>query len=313
MGFSRTYKNVGRVRNDGLEISLETTNIKTQAFTWASSFNISFNSNEVLALTENQEALVSMINWETDYRSLPAYMAKIGQPIGMFYGLIWEGNYQYADFNQLPSGKYVLKPDRATNGTLRENIQPGDIKYRDLNGDGVANLSDYTIIGNPNPDFLGGLSNNFSYKGFDLNVFLQGSYGNDIINTNRLVFEGDGRGSQNMFASYKDRWTPENQSNKYYRTGGWGAPAYSTRIVEDGSFLRLKTVSLGYNFPSKLLNQIKVKGLRAYASAQNIYTWSNYNGYDPEVSAYDTALTPGFDWSVYPRARTLTFGLNITL
>jgi TonB-linked SusC/RagA family outer membrane protein len=313
LGFERTFKNIGKVRNDGLEISLETINFKGPKFTWSTNFNIAFNRNKVLALTENQQAMVSFINWETGYRNLPAFMAKIGQPIGMFYGLLWEGNYQFDDFTKLPSGQYLLKPEVATNGNAREDIRPGDIKYSDLNGDGIANLSDYTIIGDPNPDFIGGLSNNFAYKGFDLNVFLQWSYGNDIMNTNRLVFEGAGRSGQNMFASYLNRWTPENQNNEYYRTGGAGTPAYSSRIVEDGSFLRLKTISLGYQFPAKLLKQIKVKGLRLYASAQNIHTWTNYQGYDPEVSAYDSALTPGFDWSVYPRAKTITFGLNITL
>jgi hypothetical protein len=230
----------------------------------------------------------------------------------MFYGLIWEGNYQYSDFNKLPSGKYLLKAEVPSNGNDRTDIQPGDIKYRDLNGDGITNTNDYTVIGNPNPDFIGGLSNNFSYKGFDLNVFFQWSVGNDVLNANRLVFEGHGRASQNMFATYADRWTPENQNNEYFRTGGWGPYAYSSRVIEDASFVRLKTVSLGYQLPTRLLRSLKIKSLRLNASAQNLYTWTKYQGYDPEVSAYNSALTPGFDWSVYPRARTLTLGVNLT-
>ena len=312
LGFARSYKNIGRVRNTGLEFTLETSIIRKKAFNWTSSFNISFNRNEVLELTQNQQALVSQINWDTNYRNLPAYMAKIGQPIGMFYGLIWEGNYQYEDFTKLPSGKYLLKPEVVSNGSDREDIQPGDIKYRDLNGDGITNTGDYTLIGNPNPDFIGGFTNNFSYKGFDLNVFMQWSYGNDVLNANRYVFEGHGRASQNMFATYIDRWSPENQNNTYYRTGGWGPYAYSSRVIEDASFLRLKTVSLGYQLPASALKHLKIKALRVHASAQNLYTWTKYQGYDPEVSAYNSALTPGFDWSVYPRARTLTFGLNLT-
>ncbi|MHA4893578.1 TonB-dependent receptor [Pedobacter sp. PWIIR3] len=312
LGFSRSYKNIGKVRNDGLEFTLETYNIRNKAFSWSTNFNIAFNRNQVLALTENQQALVSQINWDTNYRNLPAFMAKIGEPIGMFYGLIWEGNYQLSDFNLLPSGKYLLKADVPSNGNDRTDIKPGDIKYRDLNGDGITNTNDYTIIGNPNPDFIGGLSNNFSYKGFDLNVFFQWSVGNDVLNANRYVFEGHGRASQNMFATYADRWTPENQNNKYFRTGGWGPYAYSSRVIEDASFVRLKTVSLGYQLPAKLLKSLKIKGLRLNASAQNLYTWTKYEGYDPEVSAYNSALTPGFDWSVYPRARTLTLGANLT-
>lgn len=312
LGFSRSYKNIGRVQNEGLEFTLETNNIRGKAFSWSTNFNIAFNRNKVLALTENQQALVSQINWDTNYRNLPGYMAKIGEPIGMFYGLIWEGNYQYADFDKLPSGKYLLKANIPSNGNDRTDIQPGDIKYRDLNGDGITNTSDYTIIGNPNPDFIGGLANNFSFKGFDLNVFFQWSVGNDVLNANRMVFEGFGRASQNMFATYADRWTPENQSNKYFRTGGWGPYSYSSRVIEDASFVRLKTVSLGYQLPAKLLKSMKIKSLRLNASAQNLYTWTGYEGYDPEVSAYNSALTPGFDWSVYPRARTLTLGVNLT-
>ncbi|RZK78520.1 MAG: SusC/RagA family TonB-linked outer membrane protein [Pedobacter sp.] len=312
LGFSRSYKNIGRVRNEGLEFSLVTNNIRSKAFNWSTNFNISFNRNQVLELTENQEALVSQVNWDNNYRNLPGYMAKIGGPIGMFYGLIWEGNYQYSDFNKLPSGKYLLKAEVASNGNDRTDIQPGDIKYRDLNGDGITNTNDYTVIGNPNPDFIGGLSNNFSFKGFDLNVFFQWSVGNDVLNANRLVFEGHGRASQNMFATYADRWTPENQNNEYFRTGGWGPYAYSSRVIEDASFVRLKTVSLGYQLPARLLRSLKIKSLRLNASAQNLYTWTKYQGYDPEVSAYNSALTPGFDWSVYPRARTLTLGVNLT-
>jgi TonB-linked SusC/RagA family outer membrane protein len=312
LGYSSSYKNIGRVRNDGLEFTLETTNIRTKQFVWTTNFNIAFNKNKILALTENQQALVSQINWDTNYRNLPAYMAKIGEPIGMFYGLLWEGNYQFEHFNLLPSGKYLLKPEVPSNGNDREDIQPGDIKYSDLNGDGITNGSDYTIIGDPNPDYIGGLSNNFSYKGFDLNVFFQWSVGNDVMNANRYVFEGFGRNSQNMFATYKDRWTPENPNNTYFRTRGFGPYAYSSRVIEDASFLRLKTVSLGYHLPAKLLKQMRIKSLRVNASAQNLFTWTKYQGYDPEVSAYNSALTPGFDWSVYPRARTLTLGLNLS-
>ncbi|TCC98206.1 SusC/RagA family TonB-linked outer membrane protein [Pedobacter psychroterrae] len=312
LGFSSSYKNIGRVRNDGLEFTLETTNIRTKAFSWTTSFNISFNKNKVLELAENEQALVSQINWDTNYRNLAGFVAKIGEPIGMFYGLIWEGNYQVNDFNLLPSGKYLLKADQPSNGDDREDIQPGDIKYRDMNGDGITNSADYTIIGDPNPDYIGGFSNNFAYKGFDLNVFFQWSAGNDVFNANRLVFEGHGRASQNMFATYADRWTPENPSNKYYRTGGWGPYAYSSRVIEDGSFLRLKTVSLGYQLPQKFVRSLRINSLRVNASAQNLFTWTKYEGYDPEVSAYNSALTPGFDWSVYPRARTLTLGLNLT-
>src|SRR5699024_4289912 len=142
---------------------------------------------------------------------------------------------------------YLLKPTVPTNGNTRESIRPGDIKYRDINGDGIVNLDDYTIIGNPNPKHIGGLSNNFTYKGFDVNVFFQWSYGNEVYNANRQIFEGRGSTIQNQYASYENRWTTENPTNEHYRSGGFGPYAHSSKVIEDASFIRLKTVALGYN------------------------------------------------------------------
>jgi hypothetical protein len=241
-------------------------------------------------------------------------MAKLNAPISQMIGHVWDGVYQYEDFDKTPDGKYILKANIVNNGSARTAVQPGDIKYKDLNGDGVVNTLDQTVIGRAFPIHVGGFSNNFTYKGFDLNVFLQWSYGNDIVNANRLIFEGNPRLSYNLnqYASYADRWSPTNPSNTLHRIGGQGPSYYSSRVIEDGSYLRLKTIQIGYNFSSALLSQIKVKSLRAYLSAQNIYTWTNYSGPDPEVSVKNSTLTPGFDYSPYPRARTLTFGLNAT-
>jgi len=193
-------------------------------------------------------------------------------------------------------------------------IQPGYIKYRDLNGDRIINDNDKTIIGNGNPDFIGGFTNNFKYKNFDLNIFFQFSYGNDVLNANRLVFEGNsGRILQNQFASVLNRWSPTNQNNIMFVARGDGDKVYSSRVIEDGSYLRLKTLQLGYQMPEKLMKKAGIKNLRFYLSAQNLITWRKYTGLDPEVSAYNSALTPGFDYSVYPRAKTLTVGLNLSL
>jgi len=314
-GFSNAFKNIGKVQNQGLEFTLNTENFKNDNFTWSSSFNISFNKNKLLQLAENQSNILTLLPWNLDYSKVPLYIAEIGRPIARYYGYIWDGNYQYSDFDQNSAGDYVLKASVPTYNTNRALTKPGDIKYRDYNGDGLVNASDRTIIGDPNPDFTGGFSNNFTYKGFDLNVFFQYAVGQDIFNANRIIFEGAGRIHQNMFASYLDRWTPENQNNTYYRVGGSGPTdfGYSTRVVEDGSYVRLKTVALGYNIPLRLAKKIKLSAVRIYASAQNLYTWTKYKGFDPEVSAFDSALTPGFDYSVYPRARTITFGLNLSL
>ena len=312
-GFTTAYKNIGKVENKGLEISIGYKVFEKGKFNWSTNFNIAFNRNKVLSLNDGQESLLSTINWDNVWRGLPAYIAKVGQPVGLMYGYVWDGLYQISDFDKSPSGLYTLKPNITSNTTVASNkIQPGHIKYRDLNGDLVMNDNDKTIIGNAVPLFTGGFTNNFSYAGFDLNLFFQFSYGNDLLNANRLVFEGNsGRTLQNQYASVLNRWTLANQNNEMYVAKGDGDKVYSSRVIEDGSYLRLKTVQFGYNFLNKLLKKWSISTARLYASAQNLITWTKYTGFDPEVSAYNSALTPGFDYSVYPRARTITFGLNL--
>ena len=312
-GYPQAFKNIGSVSNSGIELTFNSFNITTPSFKWNSNFNITFNKNKVLALSENQEALTSTT--ASVYNSNPVYIAKIGKPIAQFYGVIYDGVYQYEDFDILANKAYSLKPNVPGNGNTRANIRPGDAKYRDLNNDGVINLNDYTVIGNPNPDFIGGLNNNFEYKGFDLNVFFQFSYGNQALNANRVAFENATSqfGNTNQYASYADRWTPDNPTSNIPRFNGYGQNLYTTRIIEDASYLRLKTASLGYNISEKLLRATKLKSVRIYVSAQNLYTWTKYSGVDPEVSTRHSTLTPAFDFSPYPRARTVVFGLNASL
>ena len=146
-----------------------------------------------------------------------------------------------------------------------------------------------------------------------MNIFFQWSYGNDILNANRIVFEGaEARQYLNMFKSFENRWTPENTNTDMPAAGVSSPNVFSSRTIEDGSFVRLKTVAFGYNLPAASLKKIKIKNIRLYAAAQNLITWTNYTGVDPEVSVRNSALTPGFDWSAYPKARTLTLGLNVT-
>ena len=313
MGFPSAYKNVGRVSNSGLELTLDTKNIQTRDFSWNSSFNISFNRNKVLALNDDEPSLPTRVTWGNFNNAYP-YIAIPGHPIAMFYGYHFDGVYQYADFDKVGE-KYTLKKGIPNNGNAREGIQPGDIKFKDINLDGVVDKFDQTIIGNPNPKHIGGFNNNFQYKNFDLNVFFQWSYGGDLLNANRIEFEGGepvARTSLNMFASFADRWTPENQTNSLYRVGGQGPAVYSSRTIEDGSYLRLKTVALGYRLPSSWLRKANIKSMRVYVSAQNLITWTKYSGLDPEVSTRPTALTPSFDWSAYPRPRTMTLGVDIS-
>ena len=313
MGFSYDYKNIGQVQNRGFEFSINTINIKTANFSWLSSFNISFNQSKVIALTQNQETLLSSIGFDQNYTS-PLYMAKIGEPISQIIGYKWDGVYQLKDFNQV-AGKYVLKDNVPNNGNLRTTIQPGDIKYRDINGDGIVDNNDITVIGNPYPKHVGGFNNAFRYKGFDLSFFFQWSYGNDVVNLNKLIFDGNQLNivNLNQFASFENRWSVNNQNTNINRTlGGGPKGVYSSRIVEDGSYLRFKTLQIGYNMPVNKLKRLGIKTLRFYASGQNLYTWTRYSGMDPEVSSYQTTLTPGSDYSSYPRSRTITIGINLS-
>jgi len=312
-GYSTAFKNIGSVRNQGLEFTLNTVNVRSKDFIWESNFNISFNKNKILALNEDQPNMLStMSSFVTRMAQEPMYIAEVGAPAAMFYGHIWDGVYQYSDFDEISSGVYRLKTNIPDNGDSRTTIQPGDIKYKDLNGDGVVDASDKTVIGSGLPKHLGGFTNNFSYKNFDLNVLFQWSYGNDLLNANRLIFEGNITNVHhfNQYASWADRWTPENPSNTIHRTGGGGPQVISSRVIEDGSYLRLKTVMLGYTIPQSVTKRIGLSSLGLNVAAQNLLTWTNYSGMDPEVSVHNSVLTPGFDFSAYPHARTLVFGLK---
>ena len=253
-GFYSATKNIGKVRNDGLELTLSTVNVQTKDFTWTTDFNIAFNKNKVLELAENQLSLLTAATFDQNYNSQPSYIAMVGMPMGMMYGYIYEGTYKYDDFVQ-SGNSYTLKSGVPYFST-ESNTQPGMPKYKDLNGDGIIDSNDRTIIGRGLPVHTGGFTNSFTYKGFDLSVFFQWSYGNDILNANRLFFESSNNMQRelNQYASYADRWTPENpDSDIPAATQSSSNRVFSSRIIEDGSYLRLKTVTLGYTFPKSMI------------------------------------------------------------
>lgn len=313
-GYTRVYKNIGSIKNTGIEFTIATTNVKTNKFTWETDFNISFNKNEILSLNDDQDKLLSTMSGLDSYSNSNLYMAQVGGPASQFIGLIWEGVYTYDDFDNV-NGSYILKKDVPANGNPRSGIKPGDIKYRDVNGDGTISEKDNVVIGRTQPIHVGGFNNNFIYDRFSLNIFFQWSYGNDILNANRIYLEGNqvNRSGLNQFATYANRWTPENTNTDIFRAGGQGPVGYySTRLIEDGSYLRLKTVSLSYQLPEKVNKWIGTQSLSASLSAQNLYTWTSYSGMDPEVSVRGSALTPGFDYSAYPRSRSMVFSIKAT-
>jgi TonB-linked SusC/RagA family outer membrane protein len=312
-GYTIVMKNIGEIENKGLELTLNTIPVKTNYFTWESDFNISFNVNKVKKL-EGKSTMLSTVNWDYNYNSNPLYIARVNGPAALFYGYIYNGNYQYKDFNEVSPGKYVLKGNIPSDGKTRSTIQPGDIKYKDLNGDGVIDSNDLTVIGNPNPIHIGGWGNQISYKNVSLNIFLQWSYGNHVYNANRTIFGGNSldRPDMNQFAETNNRWTPENQNNMLYRAGGQGPIGwYDSRTIENASYLRIKTVDLEYRFPLKLISKLHLTNLALNISAQNLFTFTDYKGMDPEVSTRNSILTPGFDFSAYPIARTIVCGLRM--
>ncbi len=326
IGYSSEITNVGDIQNEGLELTLSSNNIRTKNFSWTSNFNISFNRNKVLALSQGAITRLDLSASQTfgaDYSNQPSYIAKVGQPVALIYGYVSDGLYRLADFDKIVNGTsvtYRLKPGIPYYGGNPATVQPGDLKMKDLNGDGVTNDQDYATIGNPLPIHFGGFTNNFTYKNFDLNVFMQWSYGNQVLNGNKALFDGGTTGdtrnmNQNFFAEYADYWTPANDGAQYQRplANAANVRTISSRLVEDGSFLRLKTVQIGYNFPKSVLSKISISNLRVFASGQNLYTWTHYSGPDPEVSTKNSPTTPGFDYSPYPRARVFVFGANITL
>ncbi|UXX81292.1 TonB-dependent receptor [Reichenbachiella carrageenanivorans] len=317
-GFDKVRQNIGEVENKGLEISLTSTNVRSGKFEWRSNFNIAFNRNKVIQLNEGQEAIYTDPEWNNGFAEYQ-YITKVGEPVGQVFGLVYDGLYQMDDFVwDAQTNNYILKEDIPDNGT--SPVAPGSIKYVDVNGDGTINIDDRQIIGNTQAKHTGGFSNDFRLGGFDLQVFFQWSYGAEILNGNQAAFATPSGSSLSGFPELLDAWTPLNTDtdvNTVVYNLVYGAPPkgnqISDRYIEDGSFIRLKTVSLGYNLPASLLERIKVKSCRISVSAQNLKTWTNYSGYDPEVSVGKFgALTPNLDYSAYPQSVTISGGLDIT-
>ena len=309
-GYETAMMNIGSMRNEGLELSLETLNINNRNFQWTTSFNIAFNRNKVTALTRDQYSLFSAVNWDQRFNSQYPYVTQVGKPSGLMYGYIYEGTYKESDFVNSTTLKQGI-PYSASTG--RDNVKPGDPKYTDINGDGIIDDNDRTVIGCGQPLHTGGFGNSFYFYGFDVNIFFSWSYGNDILNANRLIFENGNTANLNQLASYNDRFdVVKNPDSDMPAIGANDMFVYSSRVVEDGSFLKLRNISIGYTLPRGVLRKMHFDTMRVYVSADNIWTWTNYSGPDPEVSTRNSVLTPGFDWSAYPRSFGLTAGVSFT-
>lgn len=310
-GFSSQWQNVGKIRNKGLELTLKTINISKRDFYWSTDFNISFIRNTLEELANGADYMLSRSGFNSNFSSYD-YIAEVGKALGNMYGYVFDGVYQSSDFNLLPDGTMQLKkgvPDISAHAG--ETVQPGFVKYKDLNGDGVITTDDRTIIGNGNPDWYGGLTNTFNFKGWDLSFLLQFTVGNDVYNAQRMYSTQTRLEMMNNLAEVKDRWTPTNASNKVPSAKGYVAYDVYSRFIEDGSFLRLKNVTLGYTVPDKLSRKLYLSKVRLYATAQNLFCLTRYSGFDPEVNTLSSALMPGFDYGAYPKTRVYTFGVEL--
>ncbi len=327
-GFTNQFQNIGSTSSRGLEFTLNTVNIRKPDFSWNTSFNIAFNKTKVLALSEGETSLLT----ESYAPKVNDYILEVGKPVGIMYGYVNDGLYQVSDFDSTYNSTtstytYALKP-----GVVKDNsaaAQPGFIKFKDINGDGVINDLDRTAIGNANPKFSGGLNNTFSYKGIDLSVFLNFTVGNDIYNANVLNNASLNTENLNSLAVFANRWTTINAVGQRVTdptelaalNAGKNNPSWNgnttgrlySDIIEDGSFLRINNISLGYTLPKKWLSSSKISNLRFYLTLYNLYVFTKYTGYDPEVSVINNALTPGVDFSAYPKSKSFITGLNISL
>ena len=310
-GYTSAMLNVGSMQNMGYEVTLDLVPVQKKNFTWNMNFNIAVNRNKVTALTNDQYSLLRSVSWDQRFNAQYPYITQVGKPSGMMYGFIYEGTYKPEEFN----GGTSLKDGIAYMTSVgQDKVRPGDPKYRDINKDGLIDDNDRTVIGCGQPLHTGGFGNTFNFYGFDLNIFFSWSYGNDVINANRLYFENGSITNTNQLKTYVNRWTPENPTSNIPRVGADIASmfVYSSRVVEDASFLRLRNVTLGYTLPRNVLRKMHFDTMRFYVSAENLWTLTNYSGPDPEVSTRNSVLTPGFDWSAYPRAMGVTAGLSFT-
>ena len=302
-GFSTVPMNIGKVNNKGVEFSLSTTNTWGD-FTWNNRFNISANRNKVVDLGGVDEMITT--------QESVTFITKVGEPIGNYYTLVTDGVFaNQAEIDNSQEADISKRKYAHVSGA-----KPGDFRFKDMNGDMEINENDRTITGNYMPDFTYGYSTELKYKNIDLSVAMQGVQGNEIANIfRRYINNMEGGGNCQIDAL--DRWQSESNpgSGQVVRanrsaTGMNGTT--STWHIEDGSYLRIKNITLGYTLPEKWLDGAGIDRARVYFSTQNPFTFTKYSGYNPEVNMKGTSLTPGIDYGTYPLAKSFVFGVNVT-
>ena len=308
-GFSQGWFNIGEIQNSGFEFSGSYWYQSAGGFAWNTKLNLTTIQSEIKALGSDGEPIYIDVNF--DAISTDEVILQVGGAINDLYGYVTDGIYLPDDFNA---------DGTPTDGvaTAGAGEQAGDIRYADLSGpegvpDGVIDGFDRTVLGNTLPDFYGGWNNSFSYKGVELDIIVQYSFGNEVFNATNTRIASFPGGGQNQMATWVDRWTPENpNSTQYARVPSLRPADY---LVEDGSFIRLQTVRIGYNLPARWIAPGRMKSARVYLAANNLAVFTNYSGYDPEVTSnqvdFRYPFVQGFDYGGFPRAKTFVAGLNI--
>ncbi|SDG15547.1 SusC/RagA family TonB-linked outer membrane protein [Epilithonimonas hungarica] len=330
-GYSRQYQNIGNMRNRGVEFTLNTINWRSDNFRWSTDFNIGHNRSKVLSLERGRNSRTFSVG--SNRAGVVTYYATVGEQLGEMYGYVYQGIYTTDDFIQNANGSLTLKDGvvKPATGTPK----PGDIKFAADNEAGDQFTRKMVKIGDATPDFIGGMSNNFSYKGFDLAVFMKFSVGGDVYNatkhslspyalfqnvpsefgTNFYHLIDPNTGQQTMNLARLKELNPNEDSRLWSlsNTNTQTITYPSSYYVEDGSYLRIAQLTLGYSLPKNFLRDIMVTNARIYVTVNNLATITGYSGFDPEVSAASgVAVTPGYDSSTYPRSRSYVLGINLT-
>ena len=306
-GISSPYVNLGQMQNRGIDITVTSKNVAKDNFQWNTTFIFSHYKNQVKELSANFTEIIN--NVYTGFLNVPVTRTVVGQPIGQFYGYRVKGLFQTAE-------QLAAAPKQFNRPVLNSSAGTwlGDVQYEDVNGDGVVNEQDRTIIGNPNPTFTFGLTNTFTYKSFDVSLFLQGSYGAKILNLTRRTVGGLSNLYNNQFTFAGNYWTPTNTNTDVPapKSGSDNPNLFiSDRFIEDGSYARIQNLNIGYTLPKVLTQKVKLNRLKVYTSIQNLYTFTKYSGYDPEVGAFNqNSLQMNVENGRYPIPRTFTLGLN---